>query len=773
VYAERALTTTELCHALAVEPDDKARLDADNVLDVEDVVSVCAGLVTIDKHSNVIRLVHYTAQEYFESIRETWNPGGQLDLARTCLTYLSFDTFRNGRCSSDDMFEDRLAQHPFFDYASQNWGKHALTVQESLFDLASSVLRDDAVVSSIVQATSVYRVGSHQYSQGYPRITTGLHLMSELGLHVLADEILTKFERTTGQWITQKDNDGRTCLYIAASYGRKSMVKLLLGKGADVNADCGRHARALFAAVQSRHKRIVELLIDSGADVKADGPKLMGNVLQTALQNNDREMTMLLLHKGAEADITDQFQRTPLELASRRGWCDVVELIIDQVSAVYPMACNDYGMMPLHEACFHGHAEVVKMLLNRGVDASITGKDGWISIHAAAFNGHAEVIQTLLEAGGDPNTMDKRRWTPLMYASYGGHHEAIRVLLRNRAHSHICDTSARSPVHIAAYNGHLQAVNLLTDRVIEIDERDRKGYTPLYDAATQGHADVVRLLLERGADPNIPDDTRWVPIIAASANGHLEVVRALVHHGADLSLTGIDGWGPLTIAADYGHNDIVDLLLPAYSNPQGAPVPSVSSLFSLVEKGRLNALRLFHEQLNIDLHSIDPHGRNLLHAAARHRQLKTFSFLKDIGVEILAIDHKGDDLLCQAASSGSLLLLNTVLDIMPNRSTPNNRSWGPLHWACRTGGKDIIERLIQVGVQSHNVTTLQHEGSWSPTDIAVYHGNSDMLQSLSDSCRTALGPNTRARNVGKHFTNFICDGCEHVSRCALMIVRRG
>jgi hypothetical protein len=58
-YAQRLLTTKELCHALAIQPGDKA-LNNDNIYDVEDVISVCAGLVTVDEESDIIRLVHYT-----------------------------------------------------------------------------------------------------------------------------------------------------------------------------------------------------------------------------------------------------------------------------------------------------------------------------------------------------------------------------------------------------------------------------------------------------------------------------------------------------------------------------------------------------------------------------------------------------------------------------------------------------------------------------------------------------------------------------------------
>ncbi|KAF2175448.1 hypothetical protein K469DRAFT_683923 [Zopfia rhizophila CBS 207.26] len=73
-FAKRPLTTAEICCALAVEPEE-AEVDPENIPDVEDLVSVCAGLVVVDPESAIIRLVYYTTQEYFERIRDAWNPG--------------------------------------------------------------------------------------------------------------------------------------------------------------------------------------------------------------------------------------------------------------------------------------------------------------------------------------------------------------------------------------------------------------------------------------------------------------------------------------------------------------------------------------------------------------------------------------------------------------------------------------------------------------------------------------------------------------------------
>jgi hypothetical protein len=88
ICAERPLTTFELQHALAVEVGE-TKLNEHNLPEIEDMVSVCAGLVTVDKESNIIRLVHYTTQEYFEQTQNRWFPNAVVEVTTICVTYLS------------------------------------------------------------------------------------------------------------------------------------------------------------------------------------------------------------------------------------------------------------------------------------------------------------------------------------------------------------------------------------------------------------------------------------------------------------------------------------------------------------------------------------------------------------------------------------------------------------------------------------------------------------------------------------------------------------
>jgi hypothetical protein len=108
-----------MCCARAVEPDE-AEIDPKNVPHVEDLLSACAGLVVVDQESAVIRLVHYTTHEYFERIQDAWDPGAQLQIASTYITYLSSSIFKTRSCSSNKKFKERLQESQFLDYAAKH-----------------------------------------------------------------------------------------------------------------------------------------------------------------------------------------------------------------------------------------------------------------------------------------------------------------------------------------------------------------------------------------------------------------------------------------------------------------------------------------------------------------------------------------------------------------------------------------------------------------------------------------------------------------------------
>jgi hypothetical protein len=164
-------------HAVAVN-EDMAELDEDFLPDVELLDFVYAGLVTIDKNSNVIRLIHYKTREYFEQTASF--PNTETDITATCVTNLSFNAFATGLCQTDEQFEARLKSYGLYDYTARNWGHHAYATSV-VEQLVVDFLKNKAKVSSSVQAMMAPR-RYPGHSQNVPRHMTGVHLAAFFGL---------------------------------------------------------------------------------------------------------------------------------------------------------------------------------------------------------------------------------------------------------------------------------------------------------------------------------------------------------------------------------------------------------------------------------------------------------------------------------------------------------------------------------------------------------------------------------------------------------------
>src|SRR5271170_209685 len=159
VHAKRILSTAELQHAVAVEPG-KPELNGKFIPNIEIIGSICAGLVTIDTQSDIVRLVHYTTQEYFEQTQKDWFPNAETDITITCVTYLSFHTFESGFCQTDKEFEKRLQLNPLYDYAARNWGHHARAASTEVEKLILSLLESETKKSAANQAMFASREDS-------------------------------------------------------------------------------------------------------------------------------------------------------------------------------------------------------------------------------------------------------------------------------------------------------------------------------------------------------------------------------------------------------------------------------------------------------------------------------------------------------------------------------------------------------------------------------------------------------------------------------------
>ncbi|XP_078032387.1 apoptosis-stimulating of p53 protein 2a isoform X4 [Epinephelus lanceolatus] len=83
--------------------------------------------------------------------------------------------------------------------------------------------------------------------------------------------------------------------------------------------------------------------------------------------------------------------------SSLEGEFDLVQRIIYEVED--PSQPNDEGITALHNAVCAGHTEIVKFLVQFGVNVNAADSDGWTPLHCAASCNNVQVCKFLVESG--------------------------------------------------------------------------------------------------------------------------------------------------------------------------------------------------------------------------------------------------------------------------------------------------------------------------------------------------------------------------------------
>ena len=223
------------------------------------------------------------------------------------------------------------------------------------------------------------------------------------------------------------DSRGITPLMYAAEIGSLDAMRLLIDRGADVNAQNAFGSTALMWSVSDPAK--VRLLLDHGAQVNTVAKSGRTALIIAAFTNPSAEVVKLLLAKGAKVDVMDQRHVTPLNAATFGNDTATVRLLLD-AGADMDTPDTFIGLTPLMNAAGNRNVEAVKLLIAKGAKVNAVSKTeglpkiqtgtvefgGWTSLLMAAAFGPPEAVKTLLDAGAKIDAQDYRGFTPLMLA---------------------------------------------------------------------------------------------------------------------------------------------------------------------------------------------------------------------------------------------------------------------------------------------------------------------------------------------------------------------
>jgi len=516
-HSERPLHVDELCHALGVE--GSTDLDIRNIPAIETLISCSLGLVTVEKSSSTVRLIHYTLQEYLFHNSDLFL-GPHSMIAEVCLTYLNFRHVR-GFPPTRDSIPPTI---PFVEYASCYWGTHARReTTESVKRLALELLDGyDKHISSKMLLLHGMDLWDWPLGEGdSPEGFSGLHGAAYFGCEGITTALLEM-----NKWDVQAtDFGGNAAMTWAARRGHSGVVRLLLERSdVDPNiADTGYGRTPLLWAAEGGHKEVVEKLLERN-DVDPNIADTICNrtPLSWAVENGHEVVVRMLLRRNdVNPNIADIRCGRGLSMVTSPGCYGGIRGVF---------GFGNYRQTPLGWAAESGREGVVKILLERNdINPNMADtKYGRTPLSWAAESGHSGVVRKLLERNDvNPNTADIQYGrAPLLWAAQKGHGEVVEMLLkRNEVNPNVADTKyGRTSLWWAARNGYREIARMLLERSdINPNKPDTQyGRTPLSWAAENGYEGVARMLLGRNdVDPNITETEHGqTPLSWAAGNGH-------------------------------------------------------------------------------------------------------------------------------------------------------------------------------------------------------------------------------------------------------------
>jgi ankyrin repeat protein len=311
---------------------------------------------------------------------------------------------------------------------------------------------------------------------------------------------------------------GQTALMYAAGEGHPDVIRELIDHGAAVNdrdatvkwerqttaeprekwLPTGSLTPLTFAARQNCVE-CVRVLLEKGADINATDPDGISAAV-TAIINGHYDVAALLVEKGINVNLADATGRTALYAAvdfntmpqdNRPSPPNVIDNKVSALDLIQMLVAKGANVnVPLKKQIPY------RAKLDRGDDTMLT--TGTTPLLRAAKAADIPAMKFLLEHGADPNLSTRNGVNPLMAAAGLGTREE--------------DNTGRKKTD----GDTIEAIQMLLDKGVDINAQDSRGQTALHGAAFWGKDQVVEFLVKKGAKIELKDKKGFTAIDSAA-----------------------------------------------------------------------------------------------------------------------------------------------------------------------------------------------------------------------------------------------------------------
>jgi len=309
----------------------------------------------------------------------------------------------------------------------------------------------------------------------------------------------------------------------------------------------------------------------------------------------------MLVERGANVDLPNAYDDTPLGCAATKGLVAIAELLILKGADINRQS-RPHLASPLYWAVRYFQIDMIYFLCDRGANINIQNSDGITPLYQSLLCEDApmrmRLIKTFIGLGSDANLRQLEGYTALIYASQYGQSDVVKLLLEKKeklcidvnAANYLGHTSLFSSV----FSGHTSIVQLLVDHGADVNMvKNKEKRVPLMVACQEGRVKEFSILMSKGANYKALDDTGFTALHFAANSGNIECMNVLLGlEGVSINLACEQGYTPLIRAAMNGHGRSVEILLSAGANVRPKCSQGNNAIQWALMRGHTNVARI-------------------------------------------------------------------------------------------------------------------------------------------------------------------------------------
>jgi len=358
---------------------------------------------------------------------------------------------------------------------------------------------------------------------------------------------------------------------------------------------------------------------------------------------NPNSRAFLLASKGDVVGLKDLLDETDstldelvngfncLHISAKKNHDIIFQLILTKYPSMLESMTGD-GRTSEMLAAAHGNINILRIIsicrgkFNFGNEK--TDNNGQSALHYACFGGHLDCVKFLLEEDSSLRNLERRNsegLTPQMMAIVAKHVHIVKYLVTKESKNEMKDfheeeekaqvskTMGYNKFHRCAISGSIDIMHLLVSNEAErhlIYYLTANGSTSLHLSVQHGHLDMTYFLLtKQGLDVNFANASNMTPLHLACVQGSLLLFSLLLKHGANSTRLNSKKQTILHLACQHGHKSLCKYII--YNS----------------------------KRLGIDMFSLDDDGHSSLDLATNSGYLQLASYLAQISAEQLRVSQ--------------------------------------------------------------------------------------------------------------------------------------